>query len=182
MKKTLIALTAMVGIHFIATFNAVAAPAKFYGTDYSGVYGCKGSNSKVGDYELTVTFTLNKVNSTGNIGHYDLSVQTENSTLYPGQAIVKGSDMALTIKFVDGNKLTFSTGLAKFKRIYSEDRHFSYTNAYFESHQVNAKPNDAKANDAKANDSKGSDPKTENKSSNSGSEECIQKPESAPAS
>ncbi len=177
MKKTFIALTAIVGINLIATFNSVAAPAKFYGTDYSGVYGCKGSNSKVGDYELTVTITLNKVNSTGNIGNYDLSVQTENSTSYTGQAIVKGSDMALTIKFVDGNKWTFSTGLAKFKRIYSEDRHFSYTNEYYESNQVNAKPSDAKAHDSKANDAK-----AENKSSNSGSEECIQKPDNAPAS
>lgn len=157
MKKTFIAIT-IFGINLLSTFNSLAAPAKFYGTDYSGVYSCKGSNAKVGDYELTVTFSLNKSNSSGNIGNYDLSVQTENPTLYTGQAIVKGNDMALTIKFLDGNKLTYSTGLAKFKRIYIQERRFSYISEYYES--------DANAN-AHANT---------NKPGNFGSEVCIQKP------
>lgn len=162
MKKTFIAIIALFGINFLTTFNSLAANAKFYGTDYSGVYACKGSNTKVGDYELTVTFSLNKANSSGNIGHYDLSVQTENPTIYTGQAIVKGSDMALTIKFVDGNKLTYSTGLAKFKRIYIEERRFAYTSEYYESDQTNTN--------------------AEHKTGNMGSEECMQKPAASPAS
>lgn len=156
MKKTFIAIIAIFGINLISTFNSLAANTKFYGTDYSGVYACKGSNAKVGNYELTVTFSLNKANSSGNLGHYDLSVQTENATTYTGQAIVKGSDMALTIKFVDGNKLTYSTGLAKFKRIYIEERRFAYTSEYYESDHTNTH--------------------AENKPGNNGSEECIQKP------
>jgi len=158
MKKTFTAIIAILGINLLSTFHSVAAPAKFYGTDYSGVYSCKGSNAKVGDYELTVTFSLNKANSSGNIGNYDLSVQTENPTAYTGQATVKGNDMALTIKFVDGNKHTYSTGLAKFKRIYVEERRFSYRSEYYES-------------DTKAN----ANPDAE-KPGNFGSEECIQKP------
>jgi hypothetical protein len=164
MKKTFIAITAIFGINLLSVFNSVAAPAKFYGTDYSGVYACKGSNAKVGDYELTVTFSLNKANSSGNIGNYDLSVQTENPTAYTGQAIVKGNDMALTIKFVDGNKHTYSTGLAKFKRIYIEERRFSYMSEYYES-------------DTGANANANSD-----KPGNFGSEECIQKPSNPAAS
>ncbi len=158
MKKTFIAITAIFGINLLSAFNSVAAPAKFYGTDYSGVYACKGSNAKVGDYELTITFSLNKANSSGNIGNYDLSVQTENPTAYKGQAIVKGSDMALTIKFIDGNKHTYSTGLAKFKRIYIEERRFSYMSEYYES-------------DANANANASAD-----KPGNFGSEVCVQKP------
>jgi hypothetical protein len=155
MKKTLISIATIFGITALWSVNAFADSPKFNGTDYSGVYACKGSNAKVGNYELTVTFQLNRNNSNGNIGNYNLSVQTENSTVYTGQAIVKGNDMALTIKFTDGNKPTFSTGLAKFKRVYIEDKRFSYLNEYYESGPA--------SNNA------------DSKLDNFGSEECLQK-------
>src|SRR5687768_4335085 len=155
-KKNIIAVIALLSIDLVGISHLLAAPAKFIGTDYSGVYQCKCSNANVGNYELTVTLTLNKSNSFGNVGNYDLSVQTGNATAYSGQAIAKGNEMALTIKFTDGKKATYSTGMAKFKRIYIEDRHFSYTNEYYESEKASSNDTD--------------------KPGNFGSETCLQNP------
>lgn len=155
MKKNIIAAFALLAINLVGISHSSAAP-KFIGTDYSGVYTCKGSNAKVGDYDLTVTLTLNKTNSFANIGNYDLNVQAGNATNYSGQAIAKGNEMAITIKFTDGKQATYSTGMAKFKRIYSEDRHFTYVHDYYESEQA---PNS-----------------NSDKPGNFGSEDCMQNP------
>ena len=108
--------------------------AKFTGIDYSGVYSCVGSNAKIGNYELLVTFLINKSHSHGNLGRYDLNVETENSITYRGQAIVNGRDMALTIEMVDGNTMTYSTGIARLMQF--KNKRFSYINRYYESNQI----------------------------------------------
>jgi hypothetical protein len=156
MKKNFIAVFALLAINLVGISHSVAAPTKFIGTDYSGVYTCKGSNAKVGNYDLTVTLTLNKSNSFANLGHYNMSVQAGNAAAYSGQAIAKGNEMAMTIKFTDGKQATYSTGMAKFKRVYGEDRHFSYTNEYYESEQ--------------------SQNGNADRPGNFGSEECMQNP------
>lgn len=138
MTKIFSALLIAVITNVLWTTNApaasTAAQAKFTGTNYSGVYSCVGSNANIGNYELLVTFLINKPNSHGNLGRYDLTIETENSTIYGGQAIVNGSDMAITIELVDGNTMTYSTGIARLKK--STNKRFSYINRYYESNQV----------------------------------------------
>lgn len=137
MNKILLTLLIAVTTQALYATSALAASksaAKFTGTDYSGVYSCAGNNAKIGSYNLLVTFVMNKPHSHRNVGRYDLSIETENSTTYGGQAIVNGSDMALTIEIVDGNAVIFSTGIARFKQ--ARNKRFSYTNHYYESNQI----------------------------------------------
>lgn len=138
MNKTFLTLLFAIAAQILWTTSALAASkstsAKFTGTDYSGVYSCVGSNAKIGSYELLVTFVINKSHSHGNLGRYNLSIETENSITYGGQAIVNGTDMAITIQIVDGNTMTYSTGIARIKQ--SKNKRFSYINRYYESNQI----------------------------------------------
>lgn len=138
MNKILLKILITVTIQALYTTSVLAASkptaAKFTGTDYSGVYSCVGNNAKIGNYNLLVTLQLNKMYSHRNLGRYDLTLETENSTTYAGQAIAKGSDMALTIEIIDGNAVIFSTGIARFKKI--GNKRFSYVNHYYESNQI----------------------------------------------
>ncbi len=154
MNNTFLALLVIVTTNFLWTTSSLAASTKFTGTDYSGVYSCVGSNAKVGNYELVVTFLINKSNSRGNTGRYDLTIETENSTKYRGQAIANGDDMALTIEIVDGNNLAYSTGIANLKQL--KNKRYSYINKYYESNQA--------SNSSEINDM-----------GNYGSENCVMK-------
>lgn len=102
----------------------------FVGPNYSGVYACKGSNSKVGDYELHAKLELNRVASHEQYGVYQLISETENSSVYHGQAIANAGRMALTFNIVDGRSADYSTGLATVK--YLGSNLWAYTNHYFE--------------------------------------------------
>lgn len=170
MNKIFLTLLVAITTQLLCTTSALAvskpAAAKFTGTDYSGVYSCAGNNAKIGSYNLLITFELNKAYSHRNLGRYDLTIETENSTTYGGQAIVNGSDMALTIEIVDGNAVIFSTGIARFKQ--AKNKHFSYINHYYESNQI------ANTGETKA------EPKN---TGNYGTENCVmQKPKAKPKS
>lgn len=142
MNNTFFALVIIVATSFLCATNAMAASKKFTGIDYSGVYSCKGSNAKVGSYKLVATFSINKSNSHGNIGNYDLTIETENATIYSGQAITNGKEMALTIEITDGDSLAFSTGIAHLTPI--KNQRYRYTNRYYEStHSSNRVGNSA---------------------------------------
>lgn len=134
MNNRLTALTVIIAINCLFSTQSLAVTKKFTGTDYSGVYACKGSNVKIGSYELVATFLMNKSNSRGNIGSYDLSIETENATTYSGQAIANGNNMAITIEIIDGNNLAYSTGVASFKLL--KPKRYTYINQYYESHQA----------------------------------------------
>jgi hypothetical protein len=138
MKKIFLTFLITVTTQALYATSALAAPkpatAKFTGTDYSGVYSCAGNNAKIGSYNLLVTFVINKAYSHRNLGRYDLTIETENSTTYGGQAIANGSDVALTIEIVDGNAVIFSTGIARFKQ--DKNKRLSYINNYYESNQI----------------------------------------------
>lgn len=155
MKITHLALITTLTTALIFT-NALAATqtagAKFTGVNYSGVYECVGSNAKIGNYNLLVTFALNKSDSHGNLGRYDLTVETENATTYTGHAIANGRDMALTIEFADGNASTYSTGIARLNPL--KNKRFSYINRYYESNQATAstEPNKTKSGRNTGND------------------------------
>ncbi|MDD2933144.1 MAG: hypothetical protein HOP26_09355 [Methylotenera sp.] len=113
-----------------ALINSVEAKPIFTGADYSGVYACKGSNSKVGDYEVQATLKLNRSISRGAYGVYDFNTETENALVYRGQAIASGYKLALTFNLIDGLRAEFSTGIADVKRISST--RWAYTNHYYE--------------------------------------------------
>ncbi len=155
MKKSLLTLLTILTTTLCSTSVLAAtksAGAKFTGIDYSGVYSCTGSNAKIGNYKLLVTFTMNKLHSHGNLGRYDLSIETENSTTYSGHAIANGADMALTIEIVDGVTSTYTTGIARLKP--ARNKSFSYVNRYYESNQITdiTQPNREKISNDIGND------------------------------
>lgn len=113
-----------------ALINLAEAKPIFTGSDYSGVYDCKGSNSKVGDYEVQATLKLNRSISQGAYGVYDFNTETENFLVYRGQAIANGYKLALTFNLIDGLRASFSTGIADVKRMSST--RWAYTNHYYE--------------------------------------------------
>ena len=115
---------------FSASVLANEALPAFAGPNFSGVYSCKGTNNKVGDYEVLATLKLNRPNSHGNFGVYDFSTETENALVYKGQAISNGYKLALTFNLSDTRNAEYSTGITDVKRISST--RWAYTNNYYE--------------------------------------------------
>ena len=113
-----------------ACINVAHADQEFVGHNFSGIYVCKGSNNKVGDYEVMATLKLNRHSSHDSFGAYDLKAETENSLVYKGQAIAQGNKLALTFNFSDGRSPDFTTGIATITPI-SATR-WSYSNHYYE--------------------------------------------------
>lgn len=109
--------------------NAEANPS-FSGPNFSGVYSCKGTNSKVGEYEVQATLKLNRANSQGDFGVYDFNTETENDLVYRGQAIAKNYTLALTFNLSNAKNAEYSTGIADVQRISS--KRWAYTNHYYE--------------------------------------------------
>jgi len=102
----------------------------FEGPNFSGIYSCKGSNSKVGEYEILATLKLNRAKSHDNFGIYDFTTETENDIVYKGQAIANGYKMALTFNLSNVHATEFSTGIADVSRVSS--KRWAYTNNYYE--------------------------------------------------
>ena len=118
-------------LSFLFTFiNVAHADQEFVGDNFSGVYVCKGSNNKVGDYEVMATLKLNRHSSHDSFGAYDLKAETENSLVYKGQAIAQGNKLSLTFNFSDGRSPDFTTGIATIAPI-SATR-WAYSNHYYE--------------------------------------------------
>jgi hypothetical protein len=110
--------------------SVAQADQEFVGDNFSGVYVCKGSNNKVGDYEVMATLKLNRHSSNDSFGAYDLKAETENALVYKGQAIAQGNKLALTFNFSDGRSPDFTTGIATIAPI-SATR-WAYSNHYYE--------------------------------------------------
>lgn len=127
MKKLFLPLLLITNI---LSVGLVEAKPKFTGQDYSGIYACKGSNNKVGDYEVVARLKLNRLSSQGQFGVYDFHTETENSSVYKGQAIAQGYKLALTFNLSDGSAADYSTGIADVKRISA--KRWAYTNHYYE--------------------------------------------------
>jgi hypothetical protein len=126
MKPLLLAALFACSLH---AFASEEAPS-FEGPNFSGVYACKGSNNKVGEYEVFATLKLNRANSHGNFGVYDFTTETENEVVYKGQAIANGYKMALTFNLTNRRSAEFSTGIADVAPISS--KRWAYTNHYYE--------------------------------------------------
>ena len=126
----LVRLTISIGLIFSMSAFANEASPYFEGPNFSGVYSCKGSNNKVGEYEILATLKLNRASSHGNFGVYDFTTETENDVVYKGQAIANGYKMALTFNLSNSHASEFSTGIADVSRVSS--KRWAYTNNYYE--------------------------------------------------
>lgn len=104
---------------------------KFVGPNYSGTYSCKGENSQVGKYAVTVTLRLNLVSSHGRVGVYEYTAETENSVKFYGNAVSNGNQLASSF-YLDNQRRRGepTTGLATVKR--ESGGRWSFRNEYFE--------------------------------------------------
>lgn len=114
----------------LAIANAAEAKPVFTGQNYSGVYNCKGSNSQVGDYEVTATLRLNRVSSYDKFGAYYYETATSNSVTYSGRAAAQGNQMAISYKIVDGHNVESNVGTAVIKK--NVQGRWSFRNFYYE--------------------------------------------------
>ena len=126
MKKLFLVTLVLFSLHL----NSVQAKDQFVGSNFSGVYSCKGTNNKVGEYEVVATLKLNRISSHGEFGVYDFNTETENSLVYRGQAIANGNRLALTFNLTDGRNAEYSTGIAEIQKISST--RWAYNNHYYE--------------------------------------------------
>lgn len=101
--------------------------------NFSGVYACKGNNSKVGDYSFTVTLKLNKRISRDDIYVYDVIGETENSTHYFGSALAIENKMSLTFKVSGTNENISGVGLATLKQ--NQEKLWTFSTQYYEPNQ-----------------------------------------------
>lgn len=126
MKKLFLVTLFLLSAHL----SNVQAKEAFAGPNFSGVYACKGQNSKVGEYEVVATLKLNKAASHGEFGVYDFNTATENALVYRGQAIARGYEMAMTFNLTDGRTGDYSTGIASVQKI--SNTRWAYKNHYYE--------------------------------------------------
>ena len=126
MKKTAVALFILA---LAGTTQAATKPA-FKGQNYSGVYDCKGSNDKVGDYEVTVSLKINRVSSYGKFGAYTYEMTTVNGATYVGQAIADGNLLALSFPLKSGLNVDHSIGIAKIVK--NKQGRWSFRKHYYE--------------------------------------------------
>jgi hypothetical protein len=102
----------------------------FTGQNYSGVYDCKGSNDKVGEYEVTISLKINRVSSYAKFGAYTYEMTTVNSATYIGQAIANGNQMALSFPLKSGLNVDHSIGIAKIVK--NKKGRWSFRKHYYE--------------------------------------------------
>lgn len=101
--------------------------------NFSGVYACKGNNTKVGDYVFTLTLKLNKPNSRDEVNVYDVTGQTENATNYFGKALAIANKMSLAFRISDYKENIFGVGMAIFKL--NQEKSWTFTTQYYEPDQ-----------------------------------------------
>lgn len=95
-------------------FSAESVP--FTGSDYSGIYDCKGQDSHEGPYTGTVELALVKAQSTGKYGAYAFKLQVPGYGTYPGHAAGKGNVVAIYFALTDQSSKDYGTGIATFSR------------------------------------------------------------------
>ncbi len=114
MLKFLAAMAAVASI----TTTAIAAPAKpaFTGTDFSGVYDCKGNDAHDGDYQGAVTLKLVPAQSFADHGAYTLTSEVPGLGTYTGYAAVMGKHMSFHFGLSEAGSKDYGTAIASFAR------------------------------------------------------------------
>lgn len=116
--------------HSTLLWAASTTPTPNGEKNYSGSYNCKGSNSKVGDYAYTLTLKLNKSHNHDEVSVYDVSGETENSTMYSGNAVAIGNRMSIAFRVSDHKDNIFGSGFAVFKS--GPEKLWTFTTHYYE--------------------------------------------------
>lgn len=127
--KKLAVIAAMLLVNPMVHAEPKPKPA-FTGQNYSGVYDCKGSNDKVGDYEVTISLKINRVSSYGKYGAYTYEMTTVNGVTYIGQAIADGNQIALSFPLKSGLNVDHSIGVAKMVK--NKQGRWSFRKHYYE--------------------------------------------------
>lgn len=122
-------LVALLGFSPLA-WGASTSPTPSAEKNYSGHYSCKGNNSKVGEYAYTLTLKLNKIHSHDEVSVYDLTGETENSTMYSGNAVAIANRMSLAFRVSDHKDNIFGSGYAVFKS--GAEKLWTFTTHYYE--------------------------------------------------
>lgn len=107
-----------------------APPLPFSGQDLSGVYDCTGHDALEGDYQATVTLTLNSAQSTGANGGYDLRMEVPGYGVYLGSVVASGGAIAITFAHTDPKTKDFGTGLGTVA--YGPQGAVSFSKFYYE--------------------------------------------------
>jgi hypothetical protein len=99
-------------------FSSVIAHAQtpFNGTDFSGIYDCKGQDNSEGAYTGKVTISLVKEKSTGEYGAYKFKLEVPGFGAYPGHAAARDNNMAIYFANTDLSTRDFGTGIANFAK------------------------------------------------------------------
>lgn len=106
-----------------------AATAPFTGTDYSGVYTCRGEDHHDGKYKGTLTLKMDRMQSTGPYGAYSLTLKVPDYGTYTGEAVSLNKTLALRFalsKSSDDHGLGIATvktdhrGVVSFRKYYYE--------------------------------------------------------------
>jgi hypothetical protein len=108
---------------------AIAKPA-FIGSDFSGVYDCKGDDSHEGKYTGTVTMELVTSQSLNNYGAYKFKLEVPNYGTYSGQAAAHGTNVAMHFALADQSTKDYGTGIANFKK--NKAGKWSFSKYYYE--------------------------------------------------
>lgn len=129
MKKFCIFLCMLSATSIYTAPSAVAKPA-FSGSDFSGVYDCKGDDSHEGKYSGTVTLQLVPSQSLNQYGAYKFKLEVPEYGVYLGQAAASGAQMAMHFALTDQNTKDYGTGIASFKK--NKAGKWSFSKFYYE--------------------------------------------------
>jgi hypothetical protein len=122
MKKSLILAL------LVATTAAYAkAPAQ---PDFSGTYDCKGQDKQEGPYTGVVTLERVAAHSAQGYNAYRFKLEVPDFGAYPGQAVAKGTQMAIHFANTDPKTQDFGTGFADFTK--SKAGKWSFRKFYYE--------------------------------------------------
>jgi len=108
MSKLLIAAVA------VATALTAQAKPAFTGTDFSGIYDCKGNDEHDGEYKGAVTLKLVPERSFGDYSAYTLSSDVPGLGTYAGYAAVQGMHLSMYFGLTQPDSKDYGTGIATF--------------------------------------------------------------------
>lgn len=121
-------------VWFLAASALLSGPAyagsAFTGTDFSGIYDCKGNDSHEGEYTGKVTLELVRSQSTGKYGAYTFTLEVPGYGAYPGHAAARGREMAIHFANTDPATKDYGTGIASFSK--TKAGKWTFSKYYFE--------------------------------------------------
>lgn len=124
MRYLAIALVALTSVAF------ASEKAPFNGSDFSGVYQCKGQDSHEGPYTSTVNLKLVKEQSTGKFGSYSFRMDVPGYGTYPGYVATNDREASIHFALTDPAPKDFGTGIAHFSK--TKNGKWSFSKFYYE--------------------------------------------------